>query len=466
MKYNPHPYQVFAEDHLFTHPAAGLFMGMGLGKTVVTLSAIHQLIYGDMAVRKVLIIAPLKVAETTWTDERDQWNHLRHLTTSQILGPVKDRLEALKAKVDIYLINPENIAWLVTHLQSAWPFDMLVVDESSTFKNPASQRFRALRMVLPKISRMVILTGTPIPNGLADLWSQLYILDRGARLGKTVTEYRNTYLYAEKSDGHIVYKYGCSKENAKTIYNKVGDICISMKSKDYLNLPQRIDKVIHVKLSAELQKRYYDFEETEVLSFLQHEKLNIDGSIAKISAPNAAALMTKLLQFSSGAIYSNPDSKEFTEIHTEKIEALGEIIDVSQGEPILIFYSYQHDLIRLQKAFKVKVYKDRNDLVAWNEGKIPLLAAHPKSLAYGMNMQAGGCIVVWFGMTFDAALWEQGNSRLDRQGQTKPPIIYQLVCPGTADDDAAAVIARKVKGQGALLDAVQARIDKYKNKST
>lgn len=451
-----HPYQDRALQHLKDHAGAGLFMGMGLGKTAVSLAAINYLMYAELEVDKVLIVAPKTVAQTTWTGERDLWEDFRHITISKVLGSVSQRMAALKVKADIYVINPENIQWLVTHYQTAWPFDMLIVDESSQFKNPSSQRFKAIKMVLPLCKRTVILTGTPIPNGLPDIWSQIYILDRGERLGITITNFRNNYLYAASSDGHIVYKYGVSKTNAEIIYKKIGDICISMKAKDYLTLPDRIEKTVKIEMDSKLMQRYNEFEETEVLKFIDGEGDN------EISAVNAAALMNKLLQFSSGSIYVDKERKQTIHIHDEKLDALGEIIEASQGEPILIYYSFRHELERMLKRFGGEQYRDEETFVRWNNGEIPLLYAHPASIAYGLNMQAGGAIVAWLGKTFNLALWDQGNSRLHRQGQTKPVLIYDLVCTGTVDMKARKAIEDKTEGQSALMNAVAALVRKYK----
>lgn len=457
MKYIPHQYQDHAYQHLVDHPYAGLFMEMGLGKSIITLSFINWLLYAEMENVKVLIIAPLKVAETTWTDEIEKWDQIKHLTVSLVLDSVKHRLAALAKKADIYIINRENVAWLVTHYQTAWPFKVVVIDELSSFKNPDSQRFKALRMVRPLMNRVIGLTGTPAPNGLHDLWAQLYLIDMGERLGKTITSYRNTYLYAEKSNGHVVYKYAANKENAKRIYALINDVCISMKTKDYLEVPERIDKTVKVKLPEDIRKRYVEFEKTEVLNFLEHE-----SNIEAISAVNAAALMTKLLQFGNGAIYTDKERTAYAEIHDEKIKALEEIIEAAQGEPVLVFYAYQHDYERMKKRLGGKKYQT-GDLKDWNAKKIPLMYAHPASVAYGLNMQDGGFIIVWFGQTFSLELWDQANARLCRQGQKHRVLIYKLVCPGTVDVDAARAIEYKSEGQGALMDAVKARISKYTN---
>lgn len=464
MIYHPHQFQLYAEKHVIDTPYCGLFMDMGLGKTVVTLSAIDKLIYGDMSVRKVLIIAPLFVAETVWIDELQKWDHLHHLRISLVLGSQKERLAALQSKSDIYVINRENVSWLVTYYSSAWPFDMVVIDESSSFKNHQAQRFKALRMVRPKMQRVVLLTGTPSPNGLVDLWSQMYLVDMGQRLGKTISFYRSEYLKPIKMNGPIVYKYGIRDDATKQlIYDKIGDVIKSMVAKDYLDLPERIEQIHKVKLNAELVKKYKQFEEDQVLQLLEENK--------EISAVNAAALVSKLLQFANGAIYLPEEyvneklqARKYVHIHDYKLDALADIIEAAQGEQVLVFYQFQHDRDRIAARFKAKTYSGRSDLEAWNRGEIGLLQAHPASVAYGLNMQAGGHIIVWFGTPYSLELWEQGNARLYRQGQEKPVILHQLACPGTIDMEAISAIKVKKTGQDALMRAVSAIVYRVKSK--
>lgn len=464
MRYEPHNYQIEAEAHIVNNKCGGLFMEMGLGKTVVTLTAIRELIYGDMDVKKVIVVAPLKVAETVWTDERDKWDHLKHLKISLVLGDTNQRLAALKKPADIYIINRDNIVWLVTHYQSAWPFDMGVFDESSSFKNSSTNRFKAIRMVLPLMRRRIILTGTPSPNGLPDLWSQIYILDLGERLGKTISAYRQNYLVPEKFQGHVVYKYKVANDETKQlIYDKIGDICISMKAKDYLQLPELLDIEYKVKLPKNIMDKYTQFEETEVLTLLEEEG-------GDISAANAAALVNKLLQFVNGSIYQKAVAlngkivKNVVHIHDEKLNALSEILEEAGDEPVLLFYAYQHDYDRLQKEFGFKLYEGPKDLVNWNSGKIKRLAAHPLSLAYGMNMQVGGRRIVWFGVPWSAELWLQGIARLHRQGQGKPVIMHKLVCPGTVDMQTVEAVKNKITIQDALMEAVKATVKRVKEK--
>jgi SNF2 family DNA or RNA helicase len=454
MQYTPYPYQQHATSHILDNPAAGLFLDMGLGKTVSTLTAIDHLMYHDLEVNKVLVIAPKRVAEDTWISEVEKWDHLRHLKISIVLGAEKQRKAALAAKADIYVINRENVVWLVGYYANKFPFDMVVIDELSSFKSSKAQRFRALRRIRPQVTRVVGLTGTPAPNSLIDLWPQLYLLDQGERLGKTISQYREQYFLPVAQNGNIVYKYGLKKDvQPSVIYDKIRDICVSMKAKDYLQLPGRIDRMVDVRLSPELQKKYEDFERIQILALAQE---------AQITAMNAAALNTKLLQFANGAIYD--EQRNVHEIHDAKLEALHEIVEAANGQPVLVFYSYQHDLSRIKhslRAFKPEELEGREHIQRWNEGKVPLLLAHPASAGHGLNMQAGGNIIVWFGLTWSLELYQQANARLDRQGQQKPVIIHHLVTKGTMDEDVMKALEGKAQGQDALMEAVKARIEKY-----
>lgn len=464
MKYVPHNYQLHAEEHVIEHAGAGILMDMGLGKTVVMLTAISKLIEcGE--VRKVLVIGPKNVAEHVWTGEVEKWDHLKGITVSKVLGKEKQRKEALKAKADIYIINRENVVWLIAHLGGAFPFDMLVVDESSSFKNPSAARFKALRVVLPKIKRNVIMTGTPVPNGLLDLWPQIYILDRGKRLGETFTSYRNKYFKPGDRNGYIIYDYelkGKEKETRdllgediyqKEIYEKIGDICISMKSEDWLELPERIDRIVPVHLSSKVRQQYEDFECEQVLAL---------EDVEHISAVNAAALTNKLLQFSNGAVYD--DTGKWHEVHTAKLEALEEIIESANGQPVLVLYSFIHDRERIMsrlKRYKPVEIRTKGSVDKWNRKEIPILLGHPASMGHGLNLQAGGNIIVWFSVPWSLELYQQANKRLHRQGQTQSVIIHHLVCPGTMDEDVLRAQDTKARSQEALLQAVKARIKKY-----
>jgi len=455
MIYNPHPYQDFATEHIIENPEAGLLLGMGLGKTVSTLTAVDRLMNDYIEVNKVLVIAPKRVAEDTWTTESAKWDHLKHLRLSVVLGSERERKEALKAKADIYVINRENVAWLVGYYQSAFPFDMIVIDELSSFKSAKAIRFKSLRMIRPKVKRVVGLTGTPAPNGLIDLWPQMYLLDQGARLGKTISGYRERYFTPGKRNGQVVFNYNLKEESERAIYDKIGDICISMTAKDYLSLPERVNHTIEVKLPKAIQDRYDEFEKQQVLSILESD--------TDISAVNAAALSTKLRQFANGAVYDA--EKKYHVVHDEKLEALEEVVEAANGRSVLIFYSFKHDLERIQKrlkGYKPRVLEGKSDIADWNTGKIQVMLAHPASAGHGLNLQAGGNIVVWFGLNWSLELYQQANARLDRQGQIKPVIIYHLITVSTIDQKVFLALEGKAEGQDALLNAVKAIINKYK----
>lgn len=459
MIYNPHQYQAHANDHIIDNAACGLFLEMGLGKTVTTLTAINDLMFDRFDVAKVLVIAPKRVAEDTWTTEAGKWDHLKHLKISLVLGTDRQRKEALLKKADIWIINRENVAWLIAHYQSSFPFDMLVIDELSSFKNAKSIRFKALRTVRPKIKRVVGLTGTPAPNGLLDLWPQLYLLDQGERLGKTLTGYRQKYFSEGKRNGHIVYEYNLQQGKEQEIYDAIGDICISMKSKDYLELPERIDTVNWITFPKSTMDKYLEFERTLILSI---------DNVDDISPANAGGLTNKLLQFTNGAVYD--DEKNWHEIHHEKIEALAEDMEAANGKPVLVLYSYQSDIERIMKAFKEyspRKLKGPEDIRAWNRGEIPMLLGHPASIAYGLNMQEGGNLISWFGVQWGLELYQQAIARLDRQGQKAIVNNRRILVRGTIDEDVIQSLSIKTDVQDGVmnginaLNAVKARIKKY-----
>ena len=454
MIYNPHNYQDHATEHIMENTECGLFLDMGLGKTVSTLTAINRLMFEDFEVNRVLVIAPKKVAEDTWIGERDKWDHLKHLKLSIVLGTERQRLTALRTKADIYVINRENVAWLVSHYGLGWPFDMVVIDELSSFKSAKSVRFKHLRTIRPKIKRMVGLTGTPAPNGLLDLWPQMYLLDQGQRLGKTLTGYRQQYFTPGDRNGHIVYDYELKKGNDQQIYDKISDICISMKAVDYLELPKRIDRIKEVHLPPAVMEKYFEFEKNLILSLEDTED---------ISALNAAGLTNKLLQFANGAVYD--DQKNWHEVHKEKLEALEEDMEAANGQPVLCFYSYRHDLERILKhfkAYKPVLIKGSAEIQLWNEKKIPMMLAHAASAGHGLNLQAGGNLIEWFGVQWGLELYQQAVARLDRQGQTKPVINSRIIAVGTMDEDVLKALADKADVQDAVMEAVKARIKKYR----
>lgn len=462
MTFIPHNYQHHTVEHIVSNRAAGVFLEMGLGKTISTLTAIKQLMFEDLDVEKVLVIAPKKVAQSTWTDEIQKWDHTRQLTISVVIGTERKRIEALRAKADIYTINRENVAWLVSYFGGAWPFDMVVIDELSSFKNAKSVRFKALRTVRPLCRRVVGLTGTPAPNGLLDLWPQLYLLDQGERLGKTITGYRDKYFTPGKRNGHVVFNYNLKTDEKgkpspyeKEIYDKIGDICISMKAKDYLELPDRIDRINNVVLRDTVMQQYLEFEKKLILSL---------ENVEDISTANAAGLTNKLLQFTNGAVYDA--EHRWHEVHNEKLEALEEDMEAANGNPVLVFYQFKSDLERILKhfkAYKPQVLNGDKEIKSWNEGKIQMLLAHAASAGHGLNLQFGGHHIEWFGVPWGLELYQQAVARLDRQGQTMPVINSRLIAKGTIDEEVLAALERKASVQDAMMEAVKARIRKYRS---
>lgn len=451
MKYTPYPYQKYATKWIIDKEKAGLLMEMGLGKTVCTLTAINELLYDYFDVVKVLVIAPLRVAESTWGEEIKKWDHLRHLKISKVLGAEKERIKALNTKADIYIINRENVAWLVNFYKSNWPFDMVVIDELSSFKSHKAKRFKALRKVRPFIKRIVGLTGTPAPNGLIDLWPQIYLLDGGKRLGKTITGFREKYFLPDKRNREIIFSYKPKDGAKEAIYEKLSDICVSMKAKDYLDLPERIDNFITVYLDDKAKGQYEQLERDLLLPLKD----------ADVVANTAAILTNKLLQLSNGAVYD--ENKDVKEIHDAKLKALEDVIEAANGKPVLVFYTYKHDLMRIKEHLKNKILrelKSAKDIEDWNKGNIEVLLAHPASAGHGLNLQAGGNIIVWFGLTFSLELYSQANARLHRQGQKETVIIHHLIAKGTIDEDVMKVLKNKEATQESLLKAVRARINR------
>ena len=451
MKFKPYPYQEEAIRRIIEQPATGLFLDMGMGKTVITLTAIEKLMYDYFEVNKALVIAPKRVAETTWPDEVKAWDHLRNLRVSVVLGSEEKRLKALQQEADIYVINRENVVWLVETLGRRWPFDMVVIDELSSFKSPKAKRFRALRRVRPKIKRIVGLTGTPAPNGLIDLWPQIYLLDQGERLGRTVTGYRARYFEPEKMDSsrQIVYKWRLKPGAEKAIYRKLEDICVSMRAEDWLTLPERIDRVIPVKLPDAAYSKYQELERQMLLTYA-------DGDVV---ASTGATLAGKLLQMANGAVYD--ENKGVKEIHTAKLEALEDVLEAANGKPVLVFYTYQHDLDRILARFpQARLLDTEQDIRDWNNGTIELMLAHPAAAGHGLNLQAGGHIIAWFGLPWSLELYQQANARLYRQGQTNRVVIHHLVAQGTIDEDVMAALRDKEHDQNALLKAVKWRLER------
>lgn len=451
-----HNYQHTSANHIVNNNHAALFLEMGLGKTVSTLTAVNILIYEILDINNALVIAPKRVAESVWHAEIEKWAHLRHLKVSKIIGSVKQRQAALRVKADIYLLGRDNTAWLCGQYGgSMLPFDMLILDESSSFKNPKSIRFKALRKVQPSFSRVVLLTGTPAPNGLIDLWSQIYLLDRGKRLGKFISQFRENFFTAGQKNGHIVYKYNITKEGEKEIHRLIGDICISMKACDYLELPGVVENSILLEFTPKQQELYDDFEKEQVLELLEPEN-------TEISAVNAAALSNKLLQFANGAVYD--EDKNWHVVHNLKIKALEEIIEEANGQPVLIAWTYRHDMYRIAEALKKynpRELKTDEDIQDWNAKKIQVLMMHPATGGHGLNLQKGGNIVVWFGQTWSLELLQQLNARLNRQGQDEIVNIFKLAIKGTMDERVIKAQAGKARGQEGLMQATKAIMEKY-----
>jgi len=448
-----HNYQRQATQLIMDEPRCGLFLDMGLGKTVSTLTALKKLLFEEIAVDKILVIAPKRVAESVWAQEVANWSHLSDLKISVVSGKVKDRKAALKKDAHIYTIGRDNVQWLCAQYGgSSLPFDMLVVDESSSFKNHASKRFKALRLV--HFNRIVILTGTPSPNSLIDLWPQIYLLDKGERLGKTIGQYRREFFRPGKTNGHIVYNYRVAKGSEERIHDAISDICISMKSDDYLDLPGRLEDPLLLVMPDALKKRYKDFEKEKVLEIFESDGV--------ITPANAAALSSKLLQFANGAVYD--EDKNTHIVHDLKIEALHEIMEAANGKPVLLAYTFKSDAARVMQAMKaykpVKLESDQ-DILDWNKGKIQLMVMHPASGGHGLNLQKGGNIIVWYGQTWSLELEQQFNARLARQGQQNVVIIKKLIVVGSMDQDVISAQQRKAKGQDALMEAVKAKIAKY-----
>lgn len=455
MDFKAWDYQQFSINHVLENNSAGLFLDMGMGKTVSTLTAIDDLLVLD-EISKVLVIAPKRVAEDTWSTEVEKWDHLKDLRVSKILGTSKQRLEAIKEDADIYVISRDNVAWLVDNFFNDWKWDMCVIDELSSFKSNSAKRFKALRKVRPYFKRIVGLTGTPAPNSLIDLWPQMYLLDGGERLGKTITGYRDRYFKPGQRNGYVVYNWNLREGSEEQIQQKISDICISMKAKDYLVLPDRIDNRIEISLSAKAEQTYRALEKDLFME--------LDGQ--DITATNAAVLTNKLLQIANGAIYS--ESKEIVEIHREKIDRLEEIIDTACGKPILVFYNFKHDYKRIAEMLdKNKItyqsLETSEDIAKWNNGEIQVVLLHPASAGHGLNLQYGGNIIVWFGLTWSLELYQQANARLHRQGQKETVIIHHLIAKGTVDEDVMKVLEDKESNQDALLEAVKARFQRRKN---
>lgn len=455
MIFQPHPYQAYCIERLLTDTALGLYLDMGLGKTVITLTAIADLEYNRFQVSRALVIAPKKVAEATWQREASKWDHLRHLRFSTILGSEAKRIRALNTPADVWVINRENIPWLVEYCRNAWPFDMVVIDESSSFKNHKAKRFKALTWVRKYILRIVELTGTPAPNGLLDLWAQIYLLDGGQRLGKRITQFRERYFDPDQRGRDMVYSYKPKDGADHVIRQLIGDICVSMKAEDYITLPDCTYDDIPVVLDARAKQAYARLER-EML-------LQVDEST--IDAGSAAVLTNKLLQLCNGAVYD--EQRHAVEIHRCKIDAFLETVEALGGQSVLVFYNFQHDLERIEAALsgsglRVRRLTGPDEEAAWNNREIDILLAHPASCAYGLNLQQGGNHVIWFGLNWSLELYQQANKRLHRQGQASKVIVHHLVVTGGVDEDVITALNDKCTTQDRLMQALKARIERAK----
>ena len=447
MRYAPHKYQAFATEFIETHKQACLMLDMGLGKTVCTLTAINNLKYDWFDVMKVLVIAPLRVARDTWPAEIEKWDHLKDLTYSVCIGTLAERSAALKKKADVYLINRENVSWLIEDSGFSFDFDMVVIDELSSFKSGKAKRFKSLMQVRPKVSRIVGLTGTPSTNGLMDLWAEYRLLDLGQRLGRFITRYRDAFFVPDKRNQQIIFSYKPREGAEEEIYRRVSDITISMKSVDYLDMPELITNYVPVELSSGERKAYRDLKQNMVLELGDEE----------IDAVNAAALSNKLLQLANGAVYN--EDRDVLEVHSRKLDALEDLIEAANGKPVLIAYWFKHDLKRIQKRFpEAKELKSSQDIRDWNEGRIPVALMHPQSAGHGLNLQAGGSTLIWFGLTWSLELYQQTNARLWRQGQTSTVIIHHIICRNTIDEQVISALEKKDNIQSALIDAVKANL--------
>lgn len=454
--FKPYAYQRRAIDFIKETPYCALFLDMGLGKTVSTLTAFAELL-DDCEVATMLVVAPKKVAEATWGDECAKWAHLQGLRVSVILGTEKQRLSAMKRPAEVYVTSRDLIAWLVARLGGAWPYDLLVLDELTSFKSNKSERFRAVRMVRPKCRRVVGLTGTPTPNGLKDLWAQVYCLDMGERLGRTITGFRGRW-FNSYGKGGITYRLDPKKGAEAEILARIADITLTMQAKDYLELPPLIEQDVAVDLSPAVRKRYETFERERVMEF----RRDMEGKPRQVVAGSAAALMSKLMQFAAGAVYD--EAGEAVEVHGEKLERLAELIEEAAGEHVLLFYQFKHDVPRLAaklKGLRVRKYEGADDLRAWNAGEVDVMLAHPASTAYGLNMQAGGHVIIWFGTGFNAELYTQAVARLYRQGQRHATRVFRLIVRGTVDEDAARAVKNKLDSQTAVLAALKDRMERY-----
>ena len=458
MKYIPKPHQAIAEEFLKSHPRCCLFLDMGLGKTVVTLTEISRQVWEEFSLNKVLVAAPIRVAEDTWTRESAKWDHLQGLRVSKVLGTAKQRIKALQTPADVYVINRENVTWLVEYYGMRWPFDGLVLDELSSFKNAGSKRWKSIRKVIRMCKVVIGLTGTPAPNGYIDLWPQIYLIDGGQRLGKTLTAFRQRFFRPGRGKGHVVYEWRINPGAKEEIDHLLSDICLSMSKDDWLEMPDLIFNDVVVRMDSKARKLYDEFEREKVLPLLEGLVIeSVDDADNFVAGTTAAAVHNKLLQMANGAVYD--DEGGVFHIHDAKLDALEEIVEGNPGQPLLVFYAYKHDLERIKTRFADAVTLnegDTQDIISrWNAGQIPMLLCHPASTAFGLNLQEGGHIAVWFGLTWNLELYTQANCRLYRQGQEHSVIIHRILCENTQDERVLKALDQKDATQKSLLEALK-----------
>lgn len=446
MKYKPHEYQVYATEYILNHPIAAVLLDMGLGKSVITLTAIFDLTLDSFLVRKVLVIAPLRVARDTWPAEIEKWDHLKGLKYTVAVGSEVQRKTALMKRAQVYIINRENVEWLISRSGIPFDFDMVVIDELSSFKSHQAKRFKSLMRVRPKVKRIVGLTGTPSSNGLMDLWAQYRLLDMGQRLGRFIGRYREDYFVPDKRNQQVIFSYKPKPGAEEEIYRLISDITISMEGADYLKLPELVINEVDVKLS-EKEMKTLDTMKRDLITTVKGEE---------ITAANAAALSGKLLQMANGAVYD--DQGTVLHIHDRKLDALEDLIEAANGKPVLIAYWFKHDLSRIQKRFEVEVLSTSDSIKRWNDGEIPIAVIHPASAGHGLNLQAGGSTLVWFSLTWSLELYQQTNARLWRQGQKETVVIHHLIAKGTIDERVMQALNDKNNTQSALIDAVKATL--------
>ena len=453
MQYKAHDYQKYATNFILSHPISAVFLEMGLGKSVITLTALFDLCLDQFLIRKVLVIAPLRVARDTWPSEIKKWDHLEGLTYSVVVGTEADRKAALMRTADVYIINRENVDWLINKSKIPFDFEMVVIDELSSFKSYQAKRFKSLLKARSFVKRIVGLTGTPSSNGLMDLWAEFRVLDLGQRLGRYITHYRNAFFVPDKRNAEVIFSYKPLPGAEEDIYRKISDITISMKSCDYLKLPECVINEVPVYMSEKERAVYDKFRENMVAKIKGKE----------IDAVNAAVLSGKLLQMANGAVYD--DEKCSLNIHDRKLDALEDLIEAANGKPVLIAYWYKHDADRIKSRFDVREIKTSKDIKDWNAGKIPAAIIHPAAAGHGLNLQEGGSTLIWIGLTWSLELYQQTNARLHRQGQTDTVVIHHIIAKGTIDEQVMKALRKKEKTQDALIDAVRANLNEVKEKS-